>query len=214
MTTITSAKLGLVRFRTLFAVTEPKAQVLMFRYCDEPPRRGSHKSAQGNALGNPLIKPTTALKGRNNLLSGIAWFHQMSRRFRASKLHDARTLRRVTKSPRALPWADMFGPVGAESNTRNIKVRKGGKGRRHHRSRARKTLLRRSTARPDQPQLLVIPASPSRERWDRINSPAVATESGRDPVRRSSEESNLELPADSLDRIMAFNSARATKPIK
>jgi len=74
----------------------PRSRFLKLRYCGESPRRGSHKSAQGNALGNPLIKPTVALKGRNISLSGIAWFRQMSRPFRRCHAPSGLAIARCT----------------------------------------------------------------------------------------------------------------------
>ena len=75
----------------------------------DSPRRGSHKTAPGNARGGRCEAFDRALKGRN-----IASPVRPSGLFRSFSRYFA---------PRALPWAVLSGPFGAKNHeSRNIKT--------------------------------------------------------------------------------------------
>jgi hypothetical protein len=86
----------MTRIRTNLTVRRRKARIWSLK--------GSHKSAQGNALGIEAEYSLRALKGRNNLRCN----NKLYRPFRACG-HVRFTV------PRALPWADLCQPFGLRS---------------------------------------------------------------------------------------------------
>jgi hypothetical protein len=100
----------------------PRWCFLMLRCFRRHALQGRHKSAQGNALGTrgtnsskPPCKGGTIV----GTVAAAVWGFRMFHPYRARKIGEFRCDANV---PRALPWAALFGPVGAREQKRHTKT--------------------------------------------------------------------------------------------